>query len=47
MAVQLVWLAGDAVLHAPVGTAAYGAGDDRAVLAARLLERCCCFVTSE
>jgi hypothetical protein len=34
MAVQLVWLAGDAVLRAPVGTAAYGAGAHRAVVLA-------------
>lgn len=47
MAVQLVWLAGEAVLRAPVRTAAYGANDDRAIVSARLLESCCCFVTSE
>jgi hypothetical protein len=45
--VQLVWLASDVVLHAPVGTASYGAGDGRAIVSAQLLESCCCFVTSE
>ena len=47
MAVQLVWLACEAVLCALVGTAAYGAGDDRAVVSLQLLESCCCFVMSE
>jgi hypothetical protein len=43
-AIQLVWLAGDVVLCAPVGTASYGAG---AIISAQLLESCCCFVMSE
>jgi hypothetical protein len=45
--VQLVWLAGDVELHALVGAAVYDADDDSAVVSARLLQSCCCFVTSE